>query len=110
MLQEVLAERLVGLRLLRVGQWLVGAAVRPAVGPAVPVGEDGRAAQPDGVVHDGGEAGVAGPGEDAPAQVDVRLLALLARAPAPVRDVVGEAAVAPEPRVAGLAVREEAAA
>src|SRR5574341_481363 len=97
------------LRLLR-GERLVGAPVRPAVGPAVPVGEDRRAAEPDAVVHHGREPRIARPLQDTATKRDVGLLPVLARSAAPVGDVVGEATVAPEAAVADLAVGEEAAA
>jgi hypothetical protein len=82
----------------------------PSVSPAIPGGERGMSSRADTVEHQVCQGLATGALEHAIPQLFVGMLALRLGASAPIGNIVGKAAIAPERPVFKVAVREQAAA
>src|ERR1700690_580496 len=98
------------LLILLLSEQRIALSIIPAVSPAIPVGKCGMSSRADAVVHKVRQRLAAGAFEYTVPQQFIGALALRPGASAPIGDIVGQAAIAPQRPVLEVAIREQAAA
>jgi hypothetical protein len=98
-----------GLLILLLSERGIVLSIFPSVSPAIPGEERGMSSRADAVVHQVCQGLTAGALEHAIPQHFVGMLAILLCTSAPIGDIMGQAAIAPQSPVFDVAIREKAA-